>query len=455
MQGRCRSLTQASIIKNTNEENNNILSKLNSVRISKNKDINSIINNSTSINNGNIKLGFNKSIKKINCSDIISKSNINRVYNPIKNINSKQNINSANAIISSILTFNVYNSMSITNNFNRQFNDIINRLHSLRIQDQEKLNQILTDKSQNQRKMRNIGVKRAWEYEKAEVEMGGKGTGKWDKEQQKELLDTGKVRGAEGHHINNVADNPELQADPDNIIMAKDREQHRDMHNGDFRNSTEGELINRDRRLKDTNGKRIFKNELTGIGAAAAIGLGIGFTIGFSLQLAKIGVSPENLKNAVIAGGKVGGESAIMATVGHVVGRTIGELTAKVTEGVFNNWGMVITDNITKMCNMASIGVITITVFSIYQFTKLKLDGYSTKECIIRTAKGTLFSLLTLTISIIAQGILGGAAGVIVSTSIGLICISYTLVTTVHDRKLTEEIEVFIINKSMPILEGC
>ena len=227
------------------------------------------------------------------------------------------------------------------------------------------------------------------------------------------------------------------------------------MHNGDFRNSTEGKLINRDRRLKDINGKRIFKNELTGIGAAAAIGLGIGFTIGFSIQLAKIGVSPENLKNAVIAGGNVGAESAIMATVGHVVGRTIGELTAKVTEGVFNNFGMVVTDNIMKMCNMASIGVITITVFSIYQFTKLKLAGYSTKECIIRTAKGTLFSLLTLTISIIAQGIWGGAAGVIVSTSIGLICISYTLATTVHDRKLTEAIEVFIINKSMPRLEGC
>lgn len=455
MQGSYRSLTQARITNNTNEENKNILSRLNSVRILKNKDNNSIINNSTGVNSENIKLEFNKSIKKMNCSDIISRSNMNRLYTPIKNINPKSNINSSNAITSSILTFNSYNSISITNNFNRQFNDIINRLHSLRIQDEQKLSQVLIDKSQNQRKMRNIAVKRAWEYEKAEVEMGGKGTGQWNKKQQKELLDTGKVRGAEGHHINNVADNPELQADPDNIIMAKDKKQHIGMHNGDFRNSTEGELIDRDRRLKDTNRKRVFKNELTGIGAATAIGLGIGFTIGFSIQLAKIGISPENLKNSVIAGGKAGGESAIMATVGHVVGRTIGELTAKIAEGVFNNLGMVVTDNITKMYNMASIGVITITVFSVYQFTKLKLAGYSTKECIIRTGKGTLFSLLTLTVSIIAQGMWGGAVGVIVSTSIGFICISYTLATTVHDRKLTEAIEVFIIDKSRPRLEGC
>lgn len=455
MQGRHRSLTKASRINNTNEKNGNILNRLNSFKQLNYKDNSSVVNDSKIINNGSISLGVSEGIKRANERRIVSQNNLNSLYKPLGNISGNSNVTVSNAMMSSILTFNSFNSMSTTNNFNAQFNNIVTRLEAFRMKDQQKLSQLLSDKTQDQTKMRSVGVKRAWQYEKAEIEMGGKGTTEWSKEQQNEILETGKVRGAEGHHINNVADNPELQANPDNIVMAKDKKQHLNMHKGDFKNSTDGELMDRDARLKDTNSKRVFKNELRGVGIAAAIGLGIGFTIGFTIQLAKAGISPENIKNAVIIGGKAGIESGMMGAVGHVIGRTIGEATSLAAQGVLQNLGIIVSENISKMCSLASIGAITITVFSIYQFVKLKLAGYSTKESIIRTAKGTLFSLSTLAISLVAQGMFGGVAGVVAGASIGVLCISYTLVTTLHDRKLNEALEVFIINKSMPRFEVC
>ncbi|SDM30211.1 hypothetical protein SAMN05428961_11332 [Paenibacillus sp. OK060] len=46
-------------------------------------------------------------------------------------------------------------------------------------------------------------------------------------------------------------------------------------------------MIDRDQRLEQTNHNRVIKNELTGIGLAAAIGLGVGFTLGFVSSLAQ------------------------------------------------------------------------------------------------------------------------------------------------------------------------
>lgn len=73
---------------------------------------------------------------------------------------------------------------------------------------------------------RNDAVKLAWDYEKADVEMGGRGSSDWDDAQCQEIKETGKVRGAEGHHQKNVADHPEDQGDPDNIKFYKSRKEH-------------------------------------------------------------------------------------------------------------------------------------------------------------------------------------------------------------------------------------
>ena len=92
----------------------------------------------------------------------------------------------------------------------------------------------------NFRGSRSKGVKLAWKYEKADIEMGGKGSANWNENQRQEILENGKVRGAEGHHQRNVADHPEDQADPNNIKYYKSREEHlQEGHGGDFKNESD------------------------------------------------------------------------------------------------------------------------------------------------------------------------------------------------------------------------
>lgn len=299
---------------------------------------------------------------------------------------------------------------------------------------------------------RNDAVKLAWDYEKADVEMGGRGSSDWDDAQCQEIKETGKVRGAEGHHQKNVADHPEDQGDPDNIKFYKSRKEHLEKgHNGDFHNSSDAPKIDKDKMLKKTNSKRVFRNEIKGIGIAAAIGIGVGFTIGFAVSLAQTGVTPDSIKYALINGGKSGLSSGIQSTIGYGIGRTVGQLASQALTGVFSNVGLEITENIAKMCNMGAVGAITIGVFSTVQFVKLVCKGESLKTAAIQVGKQALFSLSLLVVSITAQGIFGGPSGIIVSVGVGIIFVTYTIADTVHQRNYSEKLRVYMIEKCKPI----
>lgn len=329
--------------------------------------------------------------------------------------------------------------------------------------------------------MRGDGVSLAWDYEAADIKMGGSGFADLSPAEQEELLQkrpdivnrksSGGVRNMEGHHINSVDKNPELQADPDNIVMLTEERgdkggihEHIDAHDGKWQNPTEGDLINKDAGLKNTNTKRIetkneeigsrkrsiFKNELRGLGIAVAIGAGIGMTISFIVTLAQSGVTPESLKLATIESSKVGIESGSLAAVGYGVGRTIGEVASKAFSRLLENIGVNITENISKMVNMGVVGALTITLFSAYQFIKLKRQGIATRDALMQVGKQALFSLSLLVVSIAAQGIWGGPAGIIVSVSCGIILISYAVGQSVHQRHFAEKVRVYMIDKSCP-----
>ena len=280
---------------------------------------------------------------------------------------------------------------------------------------------------------RNDGVKLAWDYEKADVEMGGKGSVNWNKEQQQEIRENGKVRGAEGHHQKNVADHPEEQGNPDNIKFYKSREEHKEQgHNGNWKNESDAPMINKDKILKKTNAKR-------------------GFTIGFAISIAQSGVTPDSIKYAISEGGRTGAVSGIQSVVSYGIGRTIGQLATDAVEGMLSNLGVNITENISRMCGMTAVGAITIAVFSTYQFIKLKRDGIVTREAAIQIGKQALFSLSLLAVSVAAQGIFGGPAGLIVSISTGIIFITYSIVDITHQRKMSEKIRVYMIDKCKPL----
>ncbi len=106
----------------------------------------------------------------------------------------------------------------------------------------------LTKKEIN--RLRNSAVNTAWKQEKMMIENGFEGTRKWTDAEIKELLTYGKVKGYEGHHINSVQwciDNNriDLIGNPDNIKFMRKMEHLYNGHNGNWRNYSTGELLNR------------------------------------------------------------------------------------------------------------------------------------------------------------------------------------------------------------------
>lgn len=82
------------------------------------------------------------------------------------------------------------------------------------------------------------------------MKLTGKGTYQWTDAQKAELLKTGRVKGFEGHHINNVEAHPDLAATPDNIKFVDGRIEHLQEHNGNFQNPTTGLMLDRSSRLE-------------------------------------------------------------------------------------------------------------------------------------------------------------------------------------------------------------
>lgn len=305
--------------------------------------------------------------------------------------------------------------------------------------------------------VRGTGVSRAWGYEYAEVKMSGKGTGDFNSQQRQELLGSKSVRGTEGHHINNVVDHPELQADPNNVKMLNHKD-HLEAHGGNYQNETSGPLLNRDDRLVRVNQSRVIRNELYGIGLAAAIGLGTGFTIGFVVGLAQNRLNPDCMKYAFISGAKAGVGSAVMATVSAVLGRTVGAvasdaLAKSIIARFGENMAESMLENISGMCSMGIVGSLTIVVFSVVQFVQLKQMGFSTKESLLRVGKSAALSFPVLAISIAAQVVWGGPAGIVVSVVAGVVVTAHTVCTIRHNQEIAEKIVIYTISLCQPIWE--
>ena len=93
----------------------------------------------------------------------------------------------------------------------------------------------------------------------------------------------------------------------------------------------------------------------------------------------------------------------------------------------------------------------TIALFTTIEFVKLKQAGIATKDALIQVGKQALFSISLLALSIAAQGIWGGPAGLIVSISSGIILITVNIATTVHQRKLSDAIKIYTIEKAEPL----
>ena len=93
---------------------------------------------------------------------------------------------------------------------------------------------------------RQRAVYQAWSKEKEYVQQG-KGTRDWSKDQQKEIMETHRVSGFEGHHMRSVSagksyqEKMEIASDKNNIQMlekTKENNEHLKAHMGDTKNRT-------------------------------------------------------------------------------------------------------------------------------------------------------------------------------------------------------------------------
>jgi RHS repeat-associated protein len=91
---------------------------------------------------------------------------------------------------------------------------------------------------------RRRAVQQAWKQERDLVARTGEGTRDWSELEIEELIENGKVEGYEGHHPNSVEANPDMAGDPNNIQFVT-RQEHFDLHGGDWSNPTWGATLSR------------------------------------------------------------------------------------------------------------------------------------------------------------------------------------------------------------------
>ena len=359
-------------------------------------------------------------------------------------------VSAQNNMMTTAVTSIVNSVARTTLQYNTQYNTYLNHLTKIRetigrtVEKNLKVNPVYDGK-------RGSGVELAWKYEKADVLMGGRGSAKWNHNERDQIIRNGKVEGAEGHHQKNVADNRSQQGNPDNIKFYKSKKAHlEEGHKGNFQNETDAPFIDKNQMLKRTNEKRVIKNEVRGIAISAAIGFGIGFGLGVVCTLAQLGVHPDSFKYAFMSGAKLGIESGVQSIIGYGIGRTIGQIASKALQGMLSNMGLEVTQKVAQMCNMGAVGALTIAVFSVISFIKLIKKGESVKSAAIKVGWEALFSLSLLALSIAAQGIWGGYAGLIVSVSTGIIIMTYNVIDIVHTNKFRERVREYTIDKCIP-----
>ena len=349
-------------------------------------------------------------------------------------------------IISNMGTSLISHTINITNAFNSQYKSYITDLNMRRLEVENTVrNNLSIDPSY--KGSRNDAISLAWDYEKADIIMGGSGskiTG-WTKSEMKQIRINGKIEGVEGHHINNVANHKEMQGNPDNIRFFKTRDDHVNIgHNGDTNNESHGELIDKNRMLKQTNNKRVLRNELKGLGMAIALGVGIGFTLSFIAELAQNGTSVDNVLFSLKEASIYGLESGLISAVVYGVGRT--------TSLTLSTIGVDITGRIGSSINLGLIGISSIVLVGAFLYYKLRKNGFKHEKALEEVYCQSLFPIALLAGSIVVQGIYGGASGLIVSTGVGMIYFGFNIYRIIKDRLMYEKYKIITIEEYREIV---
>lgn len=189
-----------------------------------------------------------------------------------------------------------------------------------------------------------------------------------------------------------------------------------------------------------------LRNELTGLGMAAAIGLGMGVTMSLVSGLARVGLDSEQIGDVVFDSLVAGTESGTIAAVTYAAGRGATHL--------IETAGLDILSASGYMASFAAIGILSTSIVCAYQFTKSRINGASAGEALELTGRTALSSMTMLAVSLAAQGIWGGPAGIIVSTGAGLAILIVDTGKTMHARRLEERIREYSIEEYKNVIDS-
>ena len=339
------------------------------------------------------------------------------------------NISDFSSMTSGLIIANQFSG--VVTDFNSQYSEIVNTLRIERSNIAERLATKLAD-NPSFIGMRGEGVNLAWKYEQADIKMGGSGSADWNEEQRREILDTGKVRGAEGHHGKNVADHPEDQADPDNIKFYNSRPQHlEEGHDGNWQNESDMPKTDKEAILRRTNSRRVVNKELQGIALSAAIGFGIGASIEVISTLAREGVSIKTVRLAFVNGLKAGLKSAAFAVGAHVLSRVINFALQRVP-GMTAAWANIIGTPI------------VMAIFSAIEYYILKKNGYTSLDAFKQVIKDAAIRLVIWAISFIPY------CGSYISLAANLAYTAFGFVKEQKEAKFDKELNLKMVQWSLP-----
>lgn len=291
----------------------------------------------------------------------------------------------------------------------------------------------------------NQAIQHAWDYEKFDIQLGGRGSFNATRAEREEILKYGKLKrfknsdgkwdSAKAHHISNKHNHPDAQSNAHNIKIFRNENEHKLFgHNGDYHNPSDGDWINRDEMVRRTFRKGLIKREIYAAGIAAAIGFVSTASISLIIDLSENDIDPELLKTALKNAGQsgiYGAGNGLLYYGGFRLGST---LLDEVATGYIQSSSKMAKFLKSNGGKMAVIGGLIIIGDSIYTITNDMSNGSSFSNSLKNTVKKEIQPLAILGLSIWSL-----PAGITAS----IICLGYDLWISISEKKLLKKIEQY------------
>ena len=351
----------------------------------------------------------------------------------------KQHFDFVESINVSVQYVNVINLMQVQQNNTMFFLNEYNRLNRIGWANIFDTERNINDASQFHR-LRNKGVKTAWQYEKASIKLGGNGTANWNRSEKEQILKFGKVKGAQGHHQMNVHHHPDFMSEASNIKFYKNGKDHlHDGHGGNFRNESDKPFVDRDRQLINDyeNGK--VKMEIYSAVIAVTLGFALNSSISLVIELSENGIDSDSLKLALENASYEGFKGALTSSVYYGLYRG-GEIGLDMLVNYMRS-GMSLSPKLADFLKatgtkMGIIGSLIIFADGVWQTSKSINKGESYKVAIQNSAAKEVvpIGLLALSVINVPIGICASVAAILMDA--GFLVRNYRLNKKLEDFEM-------------------